>query len=124
MRTLRHNQRIRVKGFDRAQKITIGTARGYAAESDMDPEEVHARCVERGHHTVWTNQAPSILTADYPGKHEELERERRLNTEAPEIEDGELVEIDGRTWETRVIGQRYANPVHFVPDAIPDADVS
>ena len=71
---LSHKQEIRVKGFTPlAQSITVGTARGYAAQYKEDPEAGHARALANGHETAWTNQACAVLTSDYPGKREALD---------------------------------------------------
>ena len=115
MRTLSHNQEIRVAGFSKlAQKVKVGTARGYAAEYGKDPAEAHQRELSLGYDTAWTVQSPGVLTADYPGKAEELRKAREAREEAPEIAHGEHVEIEGETFEVRVIGERYSDPVHFI----------
>lgn len=111
---LSHNQIIRVKGFSRyANKITVGTARGYAAQYNDDAEEAHKRAIENGHETAWANQSAAVLSADYPGKAEALEAEAAAIAAAPEIENGQTVEIEGEIFTVRVTGERYSDPVHF-----------
>lgn len=113
--TLTHNQEIRVKGFSNlANKITIGTCRGYAAQYNEDGEASHARALANGHDTAWTNQAASVLTSDYKGKAEELDRAAAERASAVEIEDGQVVEIEGESFRVKVLGERYSDPVKFI----------
>lgn len=113
--TLSHNQEIRVKGFSRlANKITVGTCRGYAAKYKEDGEASHQRALKNGHDTAWTNQAASVLSDNYKGKAEELDRAAAATAAAPEIEDGQVVEIEGETFRVKVLGERYSDPVKFI----------
>lgn len=113
--TLSHKQEIRVKGFTPlAQSITVGTCRGYAAQYNEDGEASHARALANGHDTAWTNQAAAVLSADYPGKSEALDAARKATAEAPEIEDGQTVEIEGELFRVKVLGERYSDPVKFI----------
>jgi hypothetical protein len=115
---LSHKQQIRVKGFSPlANKITVGTARGYAAQYQEDPEAAHTRALGNGHDTAWTNQAASVMTSDYKGKQAELDAAAKATTEAVEIENGQLVEIEGETFLVKVFGERYSDPVHFIRQA-------
>jgi hypothetical protein len=114
MKTLKHNQEIRVSGFSKyANKITVGTARGYASEYGEDPEDSHRRATANGHSTAWTNQKSSVLTADYPGKDEALNAVAKATAEAIKIEDGETVLIEGSTYVVKVAGERFSDPVLF-----------
>lgn len=111
---LSHGQIIRVKGFSQyANKITVGTARGYASRYNDDAEEAHKRALDNGHPTAWANQACSVLSSDYPGKAEALNAEAASIAAAPEIEDGQTVEIEGELFRVRVTGERYSDPVHL-----------
>ena len=103
-----HNQEIRIKGFSRfANKITVGTCRGYSGE------ESHQCAIENGHDTAWANQSASVLCADYPGKQEALDAAAAATAASPEIEDGQVVEIEGELFTAKVTGERYSDPVHF-----------
>jgi hypothetical protein len=113
--TLAHNQIIRVKGFSEyANQITVGTARGYAAEYQEDGEASHQRALANGHETAWANQSAGELTSDYPGKKEALDAKAAAIAAAQEVENGQTVEIDGEIFTVRVMGERYSDPVHFV----------
>lgn len=117
---LTHNQTIRVAGFNKyAQRITVGTIEGHAAKYRQDPAAAVAHAIANGHELAWTTQAPAVLTADYPGKDAELDAKRAEIEAAPEIADGDQVEIEGRAYRVRVLGQQYSDPVAFVPDATP-----
>jgi hypothetical protein len=112
--TLHHGQEIRVAGFSKfAQRITVGTARGYAAQYNESPEAGHARAIANGHETAWANQDSACLTDDYLGKAEELEAKASATASAPEIEHGQTVEIEGEIFRVIVAGERYSDPVHF-----------
>jgi hypothetical protein len=112
MKTLQHNQEIRVKGFSPyAQRITVRTVRGCRPEA---AEEAHAAALAKGHATTWASQAPAVLTADYDGKAAELDAAAVARAAAPLIADGDAVEIEGELFRVRVIGEQYSDPVKFV----------
>lgn len=114
--TLRHNQTIRVASFDRyAQRIRVGTVEGYAKDNGEDPAAEVQRATDNGHELAWTCQAPAVLTADYPGKDAAVDAERAEIAAAQVIEDGDDVIIEGRHYTVRVLGQRYSDPVAFMP---------
>ncbi len=56
-----------------------------------------------------------MLTADYPGKTAELDAKAAATAAAPEIEAGQVVEIEGALYTVRVTGQQFSDPVHFRP---------
>jgi hypothetical protein len=113
--TLAHKQIIRVKGFSPyANQITVGTARGYAAEYQKDGEASHQRALANGHETAWANQSAGELTSDHPGKTEALDAKAAAIAAAPEIENGQAVEIEGELFTVRVMGEQFSDPVHFV----------
>lgn len=112
--TLQHGQQIRVKGFNRlANKITVGTCRGFAAQFSRDGDASHALALANGHATAWANQAPSAMSDNYPGKDAELNRLAAETAAAIEIENGQTVEIEGELFTVKVTGQRYSDPIHF-----------
>jgi hypothetical protein len=116
---LTYNQVVRGEGFTYAQRITVGTVRGYEAEHgskynvQVDPEKAHQRAVERGHEVAWTNQECAVLTADYPGKAEQLASERAEIAASVILQDGQQVIIEGQTYTARLVGARYSNPIKF-----------
>jgi hypothetical protein len=108
---LTHNQIVRVKGFSQyANKITIGTARGY---DPQNAEESHQRCLANGHDTAWAMQSAGVLTSDYEGKQSYLDAEEAAIAAAVEIEDGQIVEIEGEQFIVKVTGERFSDPVKF-----------
>jgi hypothetical protein len=112
--TLRHGQTIRVAGFSKyANRITVGTARGYASQYGEDAEASHSATIANGHDTAWANQEPSMLTADYTGKDADLAATAEKIASAPVIHNGQQVEIEGEIFTVRVTGERYCDPVHF-----------
>lgn len=114
--TLSHNQIVRGAGFpDYTNKIKVGTVRGCALEWDNCPKEAESRAKQNGHSMAFTTQDPSIITADYPGKAEELAAKRARIDAAPELQDGQLVEIEGKRYKSRLVGHDYSDPIHFIP---------
>jgi hypothetical protein len=115
IKTLAHNQEIRGAGFKYAQKITVGTIAGYAKEYNEDPAAAIARAVEFGHSLApWANQSAAVLTANYAGKDEQIAKERAATSAAPELADGETVQIEGALFTVKLLGARYSDPIHFV----------
>jgi hypothetical protein len=116
---LKHGQEIRIKGFSKyAQRITVGTVRGYAIISGCNPDAEEALCRANQHPEVWTNQEAAMLTEDYPGKAERLNAERAATAAAPEVQEGQTVQIEGRQYLVKVLGEQYANPAAFIPVTI------
>ena len=113
---LAHNQQIRVKGFIHAQKITVGTIAGCALQNGENTAMAIIRANKFGNSlNPWTNQAPAVLTAHYKGKEADLAAAGVAKNAAPEIADGDIVEIESKLFTVVVLGQRYSDPVAFRP---------
>jgi hypothetical protein len=117
---LKHGQTVRGEGFNKyAQRITVGTVRGYEAEhgekykQQVDPEKAHQLAVERGHVTAWTNQDCAVLSADYPGKAEAHAKVLAEIAASVILHNGQQVIIEGETFTVRLAGDRYSDPIHF-----------
>lgn len=110
--TLRHEQTIRVAGFRNWNKITVGTALGYGGLEGLD------QAIAFGHELAWTNQESAVLCSYYHGKNAALDKKDAEIAAAVEIEDGQIVKIDSLLYKVRVTGERYADPVRFVPHYI------
>lgn len=84
---LTHNQIIRVKGFRRStSRIRVRHGSGEA----------------------WTLQDTPVLDGrDKSANYVEIDA-------APEIENGQLVVIDGKCYRVKVHGQQYRDPVEFL----------
>jgi len=114
--TLSHNQIVRGSGFpDYTGQIKVGTCAGYYQEIGTDPQEGIARAKKQCHPLAWTNLECGCLTDDYSGKAKELADKRSAIAAAPEIEDGQLVEIEGIIYKARLTGHKYSDPIHFIP---------
>tara|TARA_Y100000592_G_C5350212_1_gene258505 strand:+ start:127 stop:489 length:363 start_codon:yes stop_codon:yes gene_type:complete len=112
---LSHGQQIVVPSFKYTNKIELVTPRGYALSYGDCPEEAEARATKFGHEFLACFQHPSILTADYEGKAEILESERKEWEAAQRIDQGDLVECEGREYKVKILGERYSDPVKFIP---------
>ena len=114
MTELTHKQIVRVKGFSPyASKITVGTARGFASQYQEDAEAAHARTLANGNDTAWLTQEAAVISSDYKGKSEALDSQAAAISAAVEIEDGQIVSIEGERFRVIVTGERYSDPVHF-----------
>lgn len=117
MKTLTHNQQIRVSGFRNYCKITVGTLTGYALEHGETPEQAISCANKFGHSLApWTTQAPAVLMDNFRGKDAMLNKERAERVSATEITDGEMVNIEGSEFKVRVLGEGYSDPVHFIAE--------
>ncbi len=123
-KTLSHNQQIRVAGFRFQKKISVVTHRGlfdvekYGAGKTWEAYDAQARenCKKSycRFKPAWASQAGSMLTANYPGKAEAMEKARQEWAAAVEIASGELVLIEGVEYRVRVNGESYSDPVDFI----------
>lgn len=115
VKQLTHNSQVRVKGFEFRNKITVGTVGGYAEQYGNSPTRALQRAKASGHEIAWTNREASVLSADYAGKSEDMDRADEAFLASPEIEDGEIVQIDGDKYRVKVMGERFSDPVKFIP---------
>lgn len=113
--TLKHGQTVRGAGFSKyAQRITVRTARGYAAKYNEDQEAAHNRAVANGHQTVWSYQEPAVLCADYLGKAEAHAAKLKEIAEAVQLFDGQAVLIEGEKLIVRLLGEHCSDPIQFI----------
>ena len=123
MKTLTHLQIVRAAGLRLNQTVVV-TLEGMVADHNARYSEQFKETVqyhldldkkfERPIFWAWTMQCPGILTVDYLGKTEELNKEREAIAAAPELVNGEEVEIAGRKYTVRIVGD-YSDPIHFIP---------
>lgn len=99
--TLTHNQVIRVRGFYRStSRIRVRTSAGMAAEYGDEPLDGAI---------PWTLKDTLVLDGrDRVSLLQEIDA-------APEIENGQQVIIEGRSYMVKVHGQQYRDPVEFLP---------
>ncbi len=112
---LSHGQQIVVPSFKYQNKIQLVTPRGYALHHGDCPEEAEARATKNGWDFLACFKHCSIITADYEGKAEALEAERKEWEEAQRIEQGDIVECEGRRYTVNVLRENVSDPVKFIP---------
>jgi len=113
---LTYGMEVRGKGFpDYTPKITVFTVEGYARKNKEDPAAAVKRAIENGHELTGTTGGMSVMTDDYPGKAEAHAKALKETAAAPVLDNGELVEIEGRTYAVRLVGANYSDPIHFKP---------
>jgi hypothetical protein len=111
--SLTHGSRVRVKGLPHSE-ISVCTLSAVAAkygETVADHEELD-RKFGRPTQYAWIMQHAGVLSADYPGKAEAHAAKWAAIAAAPEIETGDVLEIDGVRYSARVMGD-YSDPVHL-----------
>ena len=112
---LSHGQQIVVPSFKFNNKIELVTPRGYALEHGDCPEEAEERAAKNNWEFLACFKHCSIISADYEGKAERLEAERKDWEEAQRIEAGDLVKCEGRKYTVKIIGENVSDPVKFIP---------
>jgi hypothetical protein len=118
--TLKHGDEIRVESdrpsFRYMNKLEVGTIRGYAVENNDSPEASIANAIKFGHSlNPWCNQRCGVLSSDYEGKTEELDRAVAAKAASPLIKENDVVEIEGVFYTAKFIGGNFSDPIHFVP---------
>lgn len=123
IKTLHHGQQVKMQKnmFKYEPVVTVGTVEGYAREYRENEADAVARCLENqkarpydGHKLAWTNKHAMCLTADYVGKTEHMIAARMAFADCVELIDGETVEIEGRNYTVKYLGD-YSDPIHFIP---------
>ncbi len=112
---LTYGQRVVVPSFRFTNKIEIVTPRGDALSNGDCPEEAERIAIKFGHDFLACFKHDSILTAKYEGKEEDLEAERKEWEEAQRVDEGDLVECEGREYKVKILGENLSNPVKFIP---------
>jgi len=114
MKKLIDGQQIRTSMDKYQPEIYVSSIEGFSRKYDEDTQAAYATAVERGHQTAWTHKMPACLTADYPGKAAKLAADKAAYEAAVLVENGEIVEIEGRTYKTVYTGIQFSDPVKFV----------
>lgn len=112
---LTHGQQIVVPSFKYQNKIELVTPRGYALSNGDCPEDAEELATKNNWEFLACFKHCSIITADYDGKTEKLEAERKEWEKAQRIEVGDLVECEGRKYSVKILGEQYSDPVKFIP---------
>ena len=112
---LSHGQQVVVPSFKYTNKIELVTPRGYALEHGDNSEEAEARATEFDHDFLAAFKHDSMITADYEGKAADLYAERKEWKKAQRIEQGDLVESEGRRYIVKILGEQFSDPVKFIP---------
>jgi hypothetical protein len=124
MITLKHGDTVRLASWTRFPYETatarVGTARGYAIESNLDPVEMVERAVKNGHELAWTTYIGSILVDDRAiAERMKAERDAEF-ARAVTLAEGDTVTIEGMVYRVKaarmsVDGPRNSDPIKFMP---------
>jgi hypothetical protein len=112
---LTHGQQIVVPSFKYTKKIELVTPRGYALQHGDCPEEGEARAIKFDHDLLGCFTHCTVISNDYEGKAEELEVARKEWEEAQRIEEGDIVECEGRLYKVKINGEQFCDSVAFIP---------
>jgi hypothetical protein len=111
---LKYGQAVRGNTFPRwTQRIGVYSVRGYAASYGESGEEAIERAKRNGHELAFTVQDPTVISNDYAGKAEKLAALEAEIESAPVLCEGDLVEIEGLLYKSRLIGADYSSPIKF-----------
>ncbi len=111
---LTYGQAVRGHGFPYyTQRIKVYTVRGYAESYGESGEEAIARAKSNGHTLAFAVQDPCMITSDYAGKAEKLSALDAEIESAPVLCEGDLVEIEGLLYRSRLVGEKYSSPIRF-----------
>jgi hypothetical protein len=119
MKKLTHRQQIRTTMDKYEPEIIVCSVEGCVRDRGGDPSLAYEKEIQRAEdcgtaaQTVFSNQSPACLTADYPGKAEAHAAKRAAYAAAVLIENGELVEIEGRVYKARYTRRDCCDPVIF-----------
>ena len=103
---LTHGEQIRTTMDTYNPVITIGTAKGFEAEYGKDTDKIEA----------WTTKHAAYITADYPGKANDLAEKREAYKNAVLVRNGDVVEIEGHIYTAKYNSPNVSDPITFVRD--------
>jgi len=107
-----------VKGQQRSVGTVYGTVHTIAsscAKYGQNPADQIARAKEQGAPVAWVSREISMLVGDRE-EGARMARERAdIIANAPELVNGQQVEIDGQRYTVKVTGWSYSDPIHFIP---------
>lgn len=112
--TLTAGSFVTAPGFRRA--FPVGTLAAFTAKTDKTPEglaKARARAEANGHDIAWTVNTGTVLLGDKAAGARRLAEEAAQFEGATFVTDGQLVEIEGERFQVKVMGERYADPIHF-----------
>jgi hypothetical protein len=114
MKKLTHNQQIRTTRDRYEPTITVGTVEGSCLKYNDDIAETVKTTIERGHDLAWTYRHAACIESNYDGKAEAAAKRHADYAAAVLLEDGELVEIEGRIYKAVYsYMDQVSDPVHF-----------
>ena len=110
-KTLNHNDLI--KGGCIRTYAVVSTLAGYCAENDQDYKRMRGLHNHQTQPEAWSYQPGACIVAG-SGAERYYAEERAKEEAAVEIEDGEIVAIEGRLYRIEMVGSRYSDPIKFI----------
>jgi len=116
MKVLVDNQQIRTTRDRYEPVITVGTIEGCCKKYGDNIQESVQMARLAGHDIAWTYRHASCIESDYAGKAAATAKRHEDYQNAILIEDGDLVEIEGRRYNAvYAYMDMVSDPVHFKP---------
>lgn len=122
IKVLIDGQQIKMEEFEFRPKVTVYTVEKFLKDFFNDDEyEIQLQKViekaktKSSHSMVWTTKSPAVLVSNYPGKAAEHERKRIAFENATLLSEGETVIIENRKYTVKLVGEKYSDPIHFIP---------
>jgi hypothetical protein len=101
--------------FRFAPVIRVFTLLGSCIDYKYDYQEELARAIEFKHNINPSSiKEASFMCSDFQGKAEMMEKKDLDFENAPNLEDGEIVMIEGKQYKTTYLGD-YSDPIYFEP---------
>lgn len=111
-RTLNHHDIVRINTWRYTNDICyVGSIEGYCKDENLDITERLEKASRLGHEIAWANKRDHCLSSSV-GFYDRLKEEE---DRAIPLENGEIVEIEGRKYTVKNMGVRYSDAIHFVP---------
>jgi hypothetical protein len=120
MKKLYHGQQIRTTVDKYQPTIFIysieGCAKAHNENESLAYEKEIKRSKETGTRaqTAFVLQDPPMLTADYPGKHEKMQLEKKSYNESVLVENREIIEIENRKYRVEYTRPCCCDPIILI----------
>ncbi len=117
---LKENDQIKTEMDKYSPTITIHTVEAFYEEMNQsstgvkyDINEMIRQTREKNQHLVWSMQHAAILTANYKGKAEAMQKKADAYKNAVLIKDGDTVRVNERLFKVKYTRPNVSDPVHF-----------
>lgn len=111
MKTLSHGQLVYGELWGNFHSSKVFTIQGYAKETNRSEQEMLDRAIKNNHELVATINPGTVLT----NSEGYYERENQLRQNSVPLNEGELIQAEGKIYKVKLVGKNYSDPIHFIP---------